>query len=148
MPRGDAGAQDVREAPAGVRVRLEVADSLRPGSFSARRQQIIGNLVRQTPDSLYLRMRGAEPFAIERAVVHRIDISEGATRARSAAVQGLGLGAVAAAFTFLGNLSSDDRGKRTLSAGAIGLGLGAVLGAISPFETWDRVRQPVVLGRP
>jgi hypothetical protein len=145
LPRADAGAQITLGGPGGIRARLEITDSLRPGSFSARRQRLIATLVRQTPDSLYLRINGSEAFGVARAQIHRIDLSHGATRGRSAAVQGIGLGIVGAGFTYLGSMSSDDRGKSTLTAGAIGVVVGAVLGAISPFETWHRVPESVTL---
>ena len=138
-PSGAHGqTQTVLGVPGPVRVRVEITDAFRRLPFVSPNQQVIADLVRESPDTLYLSIAGTTPIGVARTNVRSIRVSAGVSRARSASVQGVALGVLVGGLTFL--VAGDDRGSRALNAAGVSAGIGAVLGAISPFETWRRVR--------
>ena len=138
LSEGSAHAQTVLGLPAPVRVRVSITDSVRRLPSVPPTQQVIGDLVRESPDTLYLSIAGTPPIGFARTNVRNIAVSAGVSRSRSATAMGLGLGVLVGGVTLL--VARDDRGSRALNAAGVSAGIGAVLGAISPFESWRRVR--------
>lgn len=131
-------AQTLTQLPANTRIRVILPDSLRQGSFSPKQQFIAGELVRVTTDSLTMRVKGAGDLSMPLLNIRQIRASRGASRGRSAFISGVALGA---AGLLVVNASRRYTNNDMWVAGGVGLGVGAIMGAISPFETWRRIKR-------
>ena len=86
-------AQGISTLPAGVRVRITVADSARQSPLLPRAQSVIGNVARATADTLWLRIAGPDTVRVPRSTLRRVEVSRGVSRTRSAVEHGRVLGA-------------------------------------------------------
>ena len=130
-------AQSLATLSLGTRVQLVLKDTLRQAPLTSGRQVIAGTLVRVTTDSVWLRLNGVAPFGVTRTAITSARASRGVSRLRSAVTFGLGIGLAATAL----ELGYEGERRSVLAMGGVGLGVGAVIGAISPFETWRRLRR-------
>jgi hypothetical protein len=138
----DAHTQALSDVQPGNRVQLTMRDSLRQGPIFPARQIVVGQFVRATLDSVWLRPAGASEFSVARIAIKRASESRGASRLRSALTFGASLGFGFAAAVAIDQIDSDrdHRTRDALIAGGVGLGAGLVVGALSPYEHWRSVR--------
>jgi hypothetical protein len=135
-PQG--GAQSIADLPSGARVRITLPDSVRQAPLIPKTRILIGSLVRATTDTIWVDVAGPDTLRLPRAALRRIDVSRGVSRARSAAEQGLFVGAMVG----LLRVSTDDGEvhRRAIGFAALGAAFGGVLGAWQPYEHWRAVR--------
>ena len=134
-----ADAQRVDDVPAGARVRLAIADSLRQEPFLPRGHRVIGTLARATPDTLWLHVVGPDTVRVPRSAVRGVEVSRGASGVSSALEQFV---AVALIFGIPLYSAADDRDERQRAIVIVGgtAVVAAVVGALRPNERWRRVR--------
>jgi len=135
-------AQSLAEVTPGNRVQLIMRDSLRQGPILPARQIVVGQFVRATADSVWLRPTGASELSVARYSIKRAKVSRGTSRVRSALAFGFGLGfsfATAVAVDLV-DTNRDHRARDAWTAGGVGLGAGMIVGALSPYEHWRGVR--------
>lgn len=143
-------SQDLREIPAGTRVRLWLPESQRQQEGPWQRQLLRGTLAGVESDTLRLTIAGAaNPVAVPRTSVRRLEVSRGVSRPVSAVERALG-GALGGAILF--GLMNDPRRTggphystdwQAAGVGAAwGAGFGALTGLLFPYERWHRVKLP------
>lgn len=131
----------VPDLPAGARVRLMIADSMRVAPLVPRMTPLIGRVERVTGDTFYVVPQGAStPAAIPRRVVRQAAVSLGNSRARSAFTHAVGTAIALAIFGYLAEDDGDRSWERVGSYAAVGAGAGLLIGALSPYEHWRRLR--------
>ncbi len=129
------------DVPPGTRVRLTLGDSLRSAPFAPRVKYLVGQLVRTSGDTLFVIPAGAvTPSAMLFETVRRTERSRGASAVRSALQQGLFAGSMIALFKYTGQQSNGRRTGDVIAWGAAGASFGAIVGAVRPYEQWQRVR--------
>ena len=137
-----AAAQTSEEPSVGSRVRVGIPDSVRFSPLVRPGFWVTGTVARATQDSLELRLGGASQLFVARQNITGLEVSEGASRVRSAVSHGLFGAALFAAATYLvDNSESDLRGRNIAIAAGSGLASGAILGALSPFEHWRKLKR-------
>ena len=135
-------AQALSDVPADSRVRIVIADSLRQGPIFPTRQRVVGVLVRTTTDSVTLRLMGSGHFSIARSTIKGAQVSRGVSRGRSAVTFGIATGLLGALVVYNdGPKGGSHQTQNMLAGGGLGFGVGALIGALSPFETWRRIRK-------
>ncbi len=151
LPQAAQG-QDVQPVlQPGVRVLATIPDDVPQRQRRFRPVQMIsGEITRTTRETIYVRPtpRLGE-LAIPFAAVDRLEVSRGApSRTSSALITGFQQGI---AFAVLGTLLYNEPSRqfgvtRRGEAAALGAGFGflggALVGAIAPFERWQRVKVP------
>ncbi|HZF66512.1 MAG TPA: hypothetical protein VEZ47_00540 [Gemmatirosa sp.] len=136
-----ARGQGTAPLPAGARVRLQLADSLRPGPFAPRAQRVIGTVVRDAGGVIALEVGARDTLRLARASVERIAVSRGASRTRSA-LQQAAFGAFSLAAVGAFTRSGDDRSEHVAARrAALGAGIGVIVGTVSPYERWRTIRR-------
>ena len=133
-----AQAQGIADLPSGARVRVTIPDSMRQAPLIARRQSIIGTFVRATSDTVWLRVAGPDTIRLPRAST-AVQASRGVSRTRSAIQFGIGAGVVALLIRYPDAHSESARHDALGIAGG-SMVAGALIGALSPYESWRRVR--------
>lgn len=135
-------AQTLADVRPGERVQLTLRDSLRQQPVWPARQVVLGQFVRASVDSVWLRPTGASEFSVARPALKGARVSRGASRRWSALTFGLSAGFGFAAAVAIDQIDTgrDFRTRDVLIAGSVGLGAGALIGAISPYEHWRSVR--------
>jgi hypothetical protein len=127
-------------APEGARVRLTLADSVRPAPLAPRAAALVGTLARATADTLYVVPAGAATAAaVPRRAVRVLSVSRGVSRPRSALEQAVVGGVTWALLAYAAGGTDGAPARRVAAYGAAGVGVGAVLGAVRPYERWRRV---------
>ena len=123
-------------------VQLVLRDSLRQEPIFPGRRSIVGNFVRVTSDSVFIRPNGAAEFSIAKRVITSARASRGVSRVRSALSFGVGIGATVLSVRQVAwGIHDDHRNDNTLAFGAIGFRAGFLIGAVSPYEQWRGVRR-------
>jgi hypothetical protein len=139
-----AGAQQntLAETPPGARVQLVLRDSLRQGPVLSPRQMVVGQFVRATADSVWIRPHGAAALGITRPFIKTASVSRGTSRWRSALLLGgtWGLCFAAGVAVDQSDEAQEHEGRNVLVGAGVGLGAGVLLGTVRPFEHWRRVR--------
>ena len=127
----------------GDRVRLIMRDSLRQEPVLPTRQTMVGQFVRATSDSVWLRPAGASEVSVARPEIRRASVSRGASRLRSAFTFGASVGFAFAAAIAIDQIDHDsnNRARDALLAGGVGFGGGMLIGALSPYEHWRDLRR-------
>lgn len=135
-------SQTLGDVSSGSRVQLIVRDSLRQGPVFPARQIMVGQFVRATTDSVWIRPTGAAEFGVARREIKRASVSRGASRLRSALTLGAQFGFCLAVGVALERVDGDNdiHGRDVWIASGVGLGAGLALGALSPYEHWRGVR--------
>jgi hypothetical protein len=138
-----AHSQSLSDVQAGQRVQLTLRDSLRQEPILSPRQIVVGQFVRLTGDSVWIRPVGASDIGVARLAIKKARVSRGASRLRSALTLGFGLGVGFALSVAVDHIDTDrEHPKRNaLIAGGVGLTAGTVVGAITPFEHWRDIRK-------
>jgi hypothetical protein len=138
-----ASAQSLSDVRPGERVQLSVRDSLRQEPILPARQLMVGQFVRATADSVWLRSTGASEFSVARLNIKRASVSLGASRLRSALTFGAGLafGFGVAVALDQSDEGHDHRTRDAWTAAGVGLGAGIIVGALSPYEHWRLIRR-------
>ena len=135
---GRARAQSVDDLPSGARVRITVPDSVRQAPLTPRSRTVIGTMARATTDTLWLHVAGPDTVRVPRSALRRIYVSRGVSRSRSAVEQGLFMASIGLS---LGVAANDGELRReSIGIGAVVAALGAFMGALSPYEHWQKVR--------
>ena len=138
-----AYTQSLTEVAPGNRVRLVMRDSLRQEPILPARQVVVGQFVRATSDSVWLRPSGSSELSVARHAIRRASVSRGASRLRSAFTFGASLGFAFAATVAVDQIDGDhdNRARDALLAGGVGFGSGMLIGALSPYEHWRDIRR-------
>lgn len=152
---GFAGSGHGQEAqppvPVGSRVQVTIPDAAAQRVTPFVRTQLVrGEVTRIVTDTIYVRPAPAlGSLAVPTASVRRLDVSLGPPRRSSSAlVRGIEHAVVfALAGVLLYSEGEREFGVTSRSeAAALGAGVGlvggAVIGALAPFERWQRVRLP------
>ncbi|HYW33476.1 MAG TPA: hypothetical protein VE869_18385 [Gemmatimonas sp.] len=114
------------------------ADSLRQLPLAPRTTQIVGQLVLVSGDTVFIMPPGGVmPVAVLQSALRTADQSRGYSRVRSALRQGFAAGVLWALMGY----SDAANGSRAFAWGGAGLGLGMIVGAVRPYEQWERVRR-------
>lgn len=131
------------ETRPGERVQLVLRDSLRQGPLLPARQTVMGQFLRATADSVWIRPHGASELAVARPVIRHARVSRGTSRLRSALLLGVGWGLGFGASVAVNQLDEhhDHRGRDVVIGAGVGLGAGVLLGAVRPYEHWRRTRR-------
>ncbi len=132
----------------GMRVRVTIDETTRPAGTHPRTQLIRGTLASTPGDSIVIRPSPtAGTLALPRISVHRVDVSLGTSRARSALVYALRLAFAGAVICASENVDCVDERRRFRSGseskaaafGAVtGALVGGTLGVLMPYERWRR----------
>ena len=136
-----AEAQRVASLAPGERVRVTIPDSLRQAPLLRRTRSLIGTVARATNDTMYLQFGTPDTLRIPVPMLRYLEVSEGASRVRSAASQALAFGVALAVVGSQSAEAAQERRDRALVFGFSGFALGAVIGAVSPYERWHAVRR-------
>ena len=138
-----AQRQTLSETSSGARVQLVLRDSLRQGPVLPARQMVVGEFIRATADSVWIRPYGASTFGVARPLIKYARVSRGTSRLRSALTLGFGWGFSVAAAVAIEQLDEDRANeRRDLWVGAgVGFGAGVLLGSVRPFEHWRSVKR-------
>ncbi len=136
-------AQSLTDVRAGSRVQLTIRDSLRQTPIWPSRQVIVGQFMRATSDSVWIRPVGASEFSVATRSITRAQESRGASRLRSALTYAFGCGFGFAAAVAIDRIDTDHehKGRDVLIAGGVGFGGGLIIGAISPYEHWRTLKR-------
>ncbi len=138
-----AQARSLTDVAAGARVRLTVQDSLRQQPIIPARQVMVGEFVRASADSVWLRPVGSGEVGVAREFIRGAAISRGASRWRSALTFGAGFGVLVALSVWSDQVDRnvDHRARNVWIGAGVGLGIGTIIGAISPYEHWRGIRR-------
>jgi hypothetical protein len=133
-----AQQRTLAETLPGERVQLVLHDSLRQGPVLPARQTVVGQFLRATADSVWIRPHGASELAVARPVIRSASVSRGRSRLRSALILGAAWGFGFAASVAVDQLDEDHdhKGRDALIGAGVGLGAGMLLGAARPYEHW------------
>lgn len=138
-----AQPQTLASTPPGERIQLTLRDSLRQRPLMPARQMVVGQFVRATEDSVWIRPYGASRIALARQNIRYARVSRGTSRLRSALVLGASWGFSFAAAVAIDQLDEnhDHKGRDALVGAGVGFGAGALIGTALPFEHWRRIRR-------
>ncbi len=150
LAAGELRAQFPSEIAVGTRVRAWLPEAHAQDEGPRRRQLLRGSVESVTADTLLMTIPGAVgTVAIPRATLRRLEVSQGPSRALTAAERAIG-GAMGGAITWA--LMNDPRRSGGPSyrtdwhaagvGAAWGAGIGALTGILFPHEHWKRVRLP------